>query len=298
MQNLSKLSALFLAITTTSIFAATVEVENKALEEVRALAEAEKAFAQTSADHGIRESFLKFFADDGVVFAPEPKNAKKFYTQYQDKGRRLIWQPIFATLAASGELGVTTGPWEMQKSFSDKTPVAFGQFLSVWKKQPDKSWKVIVDGGIENPQPSEELGELQLVPPLAKQPGDGDPAQRNLDQAEETLSQTLIEGAGAALIASASEDVRVLRDNALPAVGKTAAKLMLSSDNGKMTRKKSGAGISASSDLAYRYGSYLSVKPNVTERGFFFTIWHNEAGNWRILIDLEKKVEAPAEKKL
>jgi hypothetical protein len=35
-------------------------------------------------DRGIRQSLLQFLADDSVVFAPDPKNGKKFYTEYKD----------------------------------------------------------------------------------------------------------------------------------------------------------------------------------------------------------------------
>jgi hypothetical protein len=98
---------------------------------LRSLVEAEKSFSDTSAERGIRESFLQFFADDSIIFAPEPKNGKKFYSGCDDKGRKLTWRPVFATIASSGELGVTAGPWVMAKSTAEAKPIAFGDFLSV-----------------------------------------------------------------------------------------------------------------------------------------------------------------------
>ena len=298
---LSRSLAIFFA-STMSIFAADdepiVTVENAALHSVRALAETENNFSRASMEHGIRASFLQFFADDAIIFAPGPTNGKKFYAKYEGKGRKLMWQPIFATLANSGELGLTTGPWEMQKSAADKTPIAFGQFVSVWKKQRDNSWKVTVDVGIDNPPPPDAPGEVQLFRPNEKlRNGDVDLARTALAKAEATLSDTLKEGVGSAIVASASEDIRVFRDNSFPAVGKTAARLMLGSDNGKMARKNSGGGLSASADLAYRYGSYSSERTNVNERGYFLTIWKLESDqNWRIILDLQKK-EPATEKK-
>ena len=258
---------------------------------VQAVVDAEKNFARAGLERGIRESFLQFFAEESIIFAPEPKDGKKFYTKYEEKGRKLIWQPIFATAANSGELGVTTGPWEMQTSATDKTPLAYGHFVSVWKKQRDKSWKVIVDVGVDHPQPTEPPGELQLSPPNADlRKVDVDLARRGLEKAENTFAQTLREGAGGAIIASAADGVRVYRENSFPAVGKTAANLMLSSDNGKMTRTKSGGGISTSGDLAYRYGSYSSERTNVTERGYYLCIWQAQPGpDWKIIVDLQKK---------
>src|SRR4030081_2255218 len=72
---------------------------------LRAVVESEQNFARTGVERGIRESFLQFFADDSIIFAPEPKNGKKFYTNYEERGQKLIWQPIFATVASSSELG-------------------------------------------------------------------------------------------------------------------------------------------------------------------------------------------------
>jgi hypothetical protein len=148
-----------------SILPALGVEENASLQALRALVATENNFSRASVEHGIRDSFLQFFADDSIIFAPEPKNGKKFYTNYEDKGRRLSWQPIFATIGNSAELGVTIGPWDMKNSASDGTPIAFGQFVPIWKKQLDKSWKVIVDLGINHPQPREPPGEVQLSPP-------------------------------------------------------------------------------------------------------------------------------------
>jgi ketosteroid isomerase-like protein len=270
-----------------SILPAFAAEENAA----RAVADAEINFARTGLERGIRESFLQFFADDSIIFAPEPKNGKKFYRDYDDKGRKLIWQPIFATAAISGDVGVTTGPWEMQKSATDKTPIAFGEFISIWKKQRDNSWKVIVDVGIDHAQPADAPGEIQLAPPNeALRNTDVDLARAALEKAEETFAVTLKEGAGSAVLAAASNDIRVFRENSFPGVGKATAKLMLSSDNGKMTRKTSGSGMSAAGDLAYRYGSYSSERANVIETGYFLLIWKAEAKeDWKILVDLQKK---------
>jgi ketosteroid isomerase-like protein len=257
---------------------------------LRSLVEAEKSFAATSVERGIRESFLRFFAENSIIFAPEPKNGKKFYTYYEDKGRRLSWRPMFVTIANSGELGVTTGPWEVAKSKAEPTPIGHGDFLSVWRKQLDNSWKVIVDVGVDHAPPGELPRETQLLPssnPPAKV--DVDLAQRKLQQADSRLSEALKEAAGPAILAAASDHVRVLRQNSLPAAGRDAAIVALSADNTGPTRNFIEGGISSTGDLAYRYGSYTIDDDNGTERGYYLTIWRTEANSdWKILIDLQK----------
>ncbi|MEY2545843.1 MAG: hypothetical protein QOG48_960 [Verrucomicrobiota bacterium] len=255
----------------------------------QSLVDAEKSFAQTSLDRGIRESFVNFFADDAVIFAPGPTNGKKLYEKFEDKGRKLFWQPVFAAIAKSGEFGITTGPWEMRKAESGDKPIAFGQFASVWKKQSDGNWKVLFDTGIDNAKPTQAPATVELLRPN-DQEVHVDLARPSFDRADDSLRRTMKEGAGSALIIVAAEQIRVLRDGTLPAIGKAAARLMLNADHAKMARTNEGGGMSESADLAYKYGSYSAERGNVTERGHFLTIWRAQGDeDWKVIVDLQKK---------
>jgi ketosteroid isomerase-like protein len=273
------------------LLAATLHAEDS-MSPLRTLVEAEKSFAQAASEHGIRESFLQFLANDSIIFDPAPTNGKKLYAAYDDKGKRLIWQPIFAAISRAGDVGVTTGPWEFKKGGNGDNPAAFGQFVSIWKKQRDNSWKVAVDLGIDNPQPNDPPGEVQLLPSESGEIA-SDAAKRSLEQALKSFADEAKIDSGAAVISAGSNDLRVFRDNSFPAAGKTAAKLMLSSDHGKMTRKSTGGGLSASSDLAYRYGSYTNEKPNIAEQGYFLSVWRLDLNrDWKLILDLQKKAPA------
>ncbi len=220
------------------------------------------------------------------MFAPGPTNGKKIFEKFKDEDRKLFWQPAFAAIAKSGDFGITTGPWEMRRS---EKPVGFGQFVSVWKKQNDGNWKVIFDTGIDNPQPKQSPGDVEILRPNDREVH-VDLAQSAFDHADESLRNTIKEGAGSALIVVAADPIRVLRDDVSPAIGKPAARLMLNADQSKMTRNNEGGGMSASGDLAYKYGSYSAERGNVTERGHFLTIWRAESDDdWRVIVDLQKK---------
>ncbi len=262
----------------------------QAQDALQALVDSERTFAQTSVEHGLRNSFLQFFADDSVVFTPAPTNGKKFYANYDDKGRQLNWRPIFATIAKAGDLGFTTGPWEMKKSALDEKPFAFGDFVSIWKKQPDNSWKVVVDLGVDHAAPSEQAGEMELF--SSKLPGeiDVDLVERDLKKSEEKLTDALAKDAGAGLLAFAARNIRIYRENTFPTVGRTAAARMLASEHGNMTRNTSGSGFSTSGDLAYRYGSYANEGANGNEKGYFLSIWILDSKRgWQIIADVQKK---------
>jgi len=43
-------------------------------------------------------------------------------------------------------MGYTSGPYELRQSF-ESAPVAWGHFVSVWKRNADGTWNVIADGG-------------------------------------------------------------------------------------------------------------------------------------------------------
>src|SRR5262249_33100201 len=117
----------------------------------------EQAFSAMAQEKTIRDAFMAFIADYGLLFRPGAVNGKKWMVEHpvppSDKRPVLVWQPAFAGMAASGDMGFTTGPWEAKADINDEKPSAYGHFMTVWKKQADGSWKFVVDLGISHPQP-------------------------------------------------------------------------------------------------------------------------------------------------
>ena len=61
---------------------------------------------------------------------------------------KLTWTPTSAQLFDSGNMGFTTGDWQLHAKDAKGNKLALkGQYLTVWKKQKDGSWKVLWDGG-------------------------------------------------------------------------------------------------------------------------------------------------------
>ena len=73
-----------------------------------------------------------------------------------------MWEPSFAELAGSGEMGWTTGPWEFHPT-PDKPAAAFGHFVTVWKRVADGSWRAAVDIGIVHDKPARGVGSGAFV---------------------------------------------------------------------------------------------------------------------------------------
>jgi ketosteroid isomerase-like protein len=108
---------------------------------------AERAFAADALARNMRDAFLAAAADDGVIFADGPHNAKAFWTAKTPNKTRLEWAPEAGEVAASGDLGYTYGPWLLTPEGADK-PAAAGHFFTVWQKQPDGTWHWVADKGI------------------------------------------------------------------------------------------------------------------------------------------------------
>src|SRR5262245_52482272 len=79
--------------------------------DVASLIDAERAFARASAEKGTRAAFLVYLADDAVLFRPEPVKGKSWYRAQAASTSSLVWEPEFADVSASNDLGYTAGPW-------------------------------------------------------------------------------------------------------------------------------------------------------------------------------------------
>ena len=119
---------------------------------LQSMVDTERAFAKMSEDRGVRPAFLEFIADDGILFRPTAVNGKQWFKEHpapaSDKRPLLSWQPTFADISLATDMGYTTGPWQFKADIHDEKPVAWGNFLTVWKKQADNSWKFVIDLGI------------------------------------------------------------------------------------------------------------------------------------------------------
>jgi ketosteroid isomerase-like protein len=117
------------------------------------LKQLEADFMKAAAEHG-SEGYMSFYAEDGVevpngadILAGKA-NIAKTMSFLDEKDNHLTWTPVGADIAASGDLGYTYGNYEFQtKDDSGKTVVDHGHYTSIWKKQKDGSWKVVLDMG-------------------------------------------------------------------------------------------------------------------------------------------------------
>jgi ketosteroid isomerase-like protein len=269
---------------------------------LQSLAEAETAFAKMAVEKGTRAAFLAYLTDEAVVFEPEPVNGKKTWEKRAPAESILSWEPNFVAVSRSGDFGYTIGPWEFKQSPKETEATAYGQFLSIWKKQKDGAWKVVLDAGIETPKPIGKPATTQ--PPATPTPGaakteklDLEAVRNEVRKVRRRFGEASAADTGGAIVAFAGEDIRVLREGVFPASGEAAANLMLNSDHAKTTFRSAGGDISPGGDLAYEYGEYVTERGDGPERGHYVIIWKkNVRGTWRLSVDRRQRLPADEKK--
>jgi ketosteroid isomerase-like protein len=263
------------------------------------LVETERAFAKTSVAKGVRESFLAFFADDGIVFRPHPvrykEAAAKTPAPANPLGVTLNWQPIFADVASSGDLGYTTGPYTLTNNGPKKREPQHGFFFSVWRKQPDGSWRVVLDAGIQTEEPyrgstsfppTARSGEEHVWPLLEPEKG----KEMLLNAERELAKASAADGMVKAFLARLGGDARVYRPGLQPMIGIPAARTFLSKRTLAQSWTPLMAEAARSGDLGYAYGSYETREGDATpvvEKGYYVRVWRRSAKEgWRIVVDV------------
>ena len=145
----------------TSLALAAVAITASAAQEQRLpqaltqMIEAERAFAARALVVGWKQAFLEYFADSAVGFDGGAGPAKDQIRRSPDPPAdlQLLWEPRYGDIAASGELGYLTGPVRNVRKSRDNGRPRHSNYASIWKRQPDGSFKVVMDFGVTTPQP-------------------------------------------------------------------------------------------------------------------------------------------------
>lgn len=124
-----------------------------------AIRDADIAFAKATAARGV-DGWVDYFADSGVQVIPGRNVIGKaaihelMAPSLGDTARTLTWAPTSAEVSASGDLGYTIGRWERTGRTKDSTHVSRGSYVTIWRKQTDGAWKVVLDVGNADPAPT------------------------------------------------------------------------------------------------------------------------------------------------
>ena len=94
------------------------------------------------------DKFMSYWASDATAYPPGMPAVsgtdairKTFGGMISSPGFSVAWKPANADVARSGDVGYTTGTYEMTMNGANDR----GKYVSVWKKQSDGAWKVSDD---------------------------------------------------------------------------------------------------------------------------------------------------------
>ena len=121
---------------------------------VQQLIDTDKAFNDMAQTEGTGKAFIAYSAEDPVMIRPGsmPLLGRSAFVESFSKvtGSALSWEPLKAEIAASQDLGYTFGRYTLREGGEIK---GHGVYVSIWKRQPDGSWKFVLDGGGTTPEP-------------------------------------------------------------------------------------------------------------------------------------------------
>jgi ketosteroid isomerase-like protein len=263
--------------------------------DLETLVNAERAFARTATEKGIRDSFLEYFAEDAIAFNPAPVSATERLRSrpgrpFSEYERR--WEPRTGDVAASGELGWLTGPSTFVDHTSPKPEPQHGNYLSVWRRVAGGPWRVFIDVGSAPPQPVTFADGFTQFPLPSRYAGGDTKASASaaLLEADKALNaQVGTVDAGSAYAAVTTGHSRLHRSGFMPSVGGEAIRAWLNT-NATVMSASTGSGDSANSgDLGYSYGTY-EVKSPAAERGAYVRVWQRDhSGRWLLVADVVQK---------
>ena len=120
----------------------------QAREEIR---RAEEAFCAMAERDGVKAAFLAFAAEDAVLnrqgrIVAGREAIAKYFDEQPTHDVKLRWQPEFVDASPDGKLGYTFGPFTYTAlDAAGKKLESSGVFHTVWRRQPDGSWKFVYD---------------------------------------------------------------------------------------------------------------------------------------------------------
>jgi ketosteroid isomerase-like protein len=284
----------FCALAAVSILAISAYTQEKGIRPaLLGLADAERAFAKMSVEKGVREAFYNNFAEGGINFQPHPTNTREAFRNSPAPAPpppiTLNWAPIYGDVSQAGDLGYTTGPYTVEDRSAEKRPTRHGMYSSVWKKQADGSWKVVLDLGIQASTAVAPLdAPFQSAPQwnVSAKNANTEKGISSLLKSDRAFFETAKTGAAQSWRKFLSEDARIHRSSMMPVTGKPALQDWISKQSAALGGEPIKADIARSGDLGYSYGKY-EIKTQKMEKGYYARVWKRDAkGDWRIVFDV------------
>jgi ketosteroid isomerase-like protein len=117
------------------------------------LAAMEDAFCARAKEKGVLAAFEYFAAPDVAFIDTDPRKWRGIEAVRQrmgadQPGTKLTWSARFTDVSDDGTLGYNYGRYESRRlGPNGHESVRTGWFLTLWKRQPDGTWRYVMDQG-------------------------------------------------------------------------------------------------------------------------------------------------------
>lgn len=256
----------------------------------------ERRFAAASVKKGTNQAFLDFIAEKSIIFRPHPVNGKSWLEKQEPSKGLLTWRPVNAGIASAADLGYTTGPWEYRNTPDDSLASAYGQYVTIWKKQSGGSWKFIFDMGTYHPKPETEAPDWQLTktgsgPDIKTGKG----SLNQLTSAESEYSDHMaVNDLCMAMESFYANDIIYLRNGHYPVAGSEIIPGKFGDDITSATYTNHKIETSSRGDFGYSYGHFQTNSPGENSYGYYLRIWRkDQSGAWRTILDISTPAPPP-----
>jgi ketosteroid isomerase-like protein len=253
--------------------------------------ESERAFAARALEIGWKQAFLQYFAFDAIGFEEGKAGlAREQLSRVPDPPAdlQLIWEPRFGDMAGSGDLGYLTGPVRSVRASRDNGRPRHSNYTSIWKRQRDGSFKVVMDAGIPTPGPVPFSPGFTRAPQANRFTGDYDDTTPPLGTADSLLNAEIRRDQARAYRPNLSTSARLHRPNVMPIVGDKRILQWLASQPALTAADTRFSESARSGDLGYTWGTYaMKGARGAAENGFYVRVWTRERnGQWKLALDV------------
>jgi hypothetical protein len=285
---------IFSAVVILSCFASFAQAQKPDLAHVDKVVKAETDFDKLIARKGIKPAFLEVADVEGIVFKPQPVKIVDFYTNIDKQPGNLSVDPKFARISANGDLGFTAGPYVYQNGKTDDDKV-YGDYLSIWRTDENNKFKLLMNLGIQHPEPEQEAivdfkepDSSKLVSP-SKDPFNGKSVILATDK---IFNHSLSISTLASYKEFLSPEGRYYFPGFEPIIGQDKIMKFVDNEAISITAETIDAGRSTSNDLAYSYGTARITKGQVVSNYNYVRVWEIDKDHkWDILLEIFSAVE-------
>jgi ketosteroid isomerase-like protein len=262
--------------------------------QVQTVINAEQNFSRLVARKGIKEAFLAVAHPEGIVFKPNEVKITDFYSNIDKQPGLLTWTPKFGRISANGDLAFTAGPYVYQKSKNDEDKV-YGDYVSIWKTDADNKLKLLIDVGIQHPEPEQQELPDFTEPDTSKHTGPSkDPfsGKSIIISTDKTFNFALTKSTLATYKEFFTPEGRYYFPGFEPMTGIDRTLKFIDNEGISISAETINAGRSSSGDLAYSYGHARIKKGEIVSNYNYVRIWEiDKSHRWNILLEVLSPVE-------